>query len=342
MKKPTFLLIVFSIVFSIIFSTVGIITCSTKNASRTPLKIGMIDWPGYDSFILADTLGLYKKNGINVENNMFSSATEVVQALKDKDIQGACLSLNSAFSLIELGIELKIVLILDYSNGGDMIIGQKNVTRFKQLQGKTIGYEKSVFAEFLLHHALQKNNVRASEVSLINIPKPDWITAFKSKQVDALVCFNPISKILLNNYDGNILFSSAEMPNEIIDVLVFSESYYNSNKDIITRVIQSHFDALAYFNSNTNKAIDLLSTAHNIEAKDYKMSLQGIEIPSLSQNIIDFDGNSPKNIYKNAQSIVDFMIYKSFLSNRINTTKSIIGDLLLEVENSQTIKTSNE
>jgi hypothetical protein len=72
------------------------------------------------------------------------------------------------------------------------------------------------------------------------------------------------------------------------------------------------------------------------------MSLQGIEIPSLSQNIIDFDGNSPKNIYKNAQSIVDFMIYKSFLSNRINTTKSIIGDLLLEVENSQTIKTSNE
>ena len=110
-----------------------ILSCS-KGHDLRPVKIGLNEWPGYDPFILADKSDFFEKNDVNVEVIRFSSATEVIKAMKDMEISAACLTLDEVFSLIESGFPCKVVLVLDYSMGGDMIVGQKDVKSFSELE----------------------------------------------------------------------------------------------------------------------------------------------------------------------------------------------------------------
>lgn len=287
---------------------------------------------GYYPLTLADKTYLFKKNNVYVDVNTFSSTTEVLQAMKEGDIQGACLTLDEVLSLIESGIHGKVVLIIDYSMGGDMIVGQKNIESIEELEGKTIGYEGTVVGEFVLERALYLNHIIKSRVHLIDIPVENWISSFNEKKVDALVCFDPFATTLLKEENGNLLFSSTEIPFEIIDVLFFTEAFYDNNKTAITNIVKSWFDALLYLETNTEEAIQIISSAKNIYPDDYKQGLKGIVAPGLEVNKVVFNSKLDKNIYKYSQVIIDFMIAKGLLSKRINTNDIFQSEILYEID----------
>ena len=123
-------------------------SCSNTKENMTPVKIGINEWTGYDPLILADKIDLFKKNNVQVDIVRFKTTEEEMQALKDEEIHGAGFTLDEVFSLVASGFKGKVVLIVDYSMGGDMIIGQKDIKSIADLQGKTIAYEGSVVGEF--------------------------------------------------------------------------------------------------------------------------------------------------------------------------------------------------
>jgi NitT/TauT family transport system substrate-binding protein len=308
-------------------------SCSKPGEKGMPIKIGLNEWTGYDPFILADKTDLFNKNNVRVEIKRFATATEEMQSLKDREIQGAGFTLDEVFALVGSGFKGKVVLIVDYSMGGDMLIGQKDVKSVAELEGKRVGYEGTVVGEFLLDRALHNNRVKRSSVELIDVKADKWLSSFVEKRVDALVCFNPVSTTLLNKHDGNLLFSSADMPFEIIDVLVFGKSFYTDNKAAIANILKAWFEALAYLETNKNKAAEVIAFVKNISPEDYKQGLKGLVAPDLTINKSVFDSKSDENIYKYSQGIVDFMMSKGLLGKRINTTDLFQGDILLKLGN---------
>jgi NitT/TauT family transport system substrate-binding protein len=297
----------------------------------TPINIGVNEWTGYDPLILADQLGIFKKNHVNVDVIRYSSAKEEMAAMKNGKLQGAGFTLDEVFSLINSGVKAKIVLIIDCSMGGDMVIGQQNIKTISDLTGKTIGYEGTVVGEFLLDRALSANHVRKSSVKLIDVHPENWLSAFKEKKVDALVCFNPVATILLDQERGNLLFSSANIPFEIIDVLIFSETFYNDNKSAMTKIVKTWFDALKYINTNIEKAADILASIKKIHPDDYRKGLKDLIAPDLEFNISVFHPESRKNIYKYSQVIINFMLSKGLLSKRMNTNDLFQPEILSAV-----------
>lgn len=99
--------------------------------------------------------------------------------MKEGTIDGAGFTLDEVFSLVESDYPVKVVLVIDYSMGGDMLIGKKHVKHIEELRGKTIGYEGTVVGEYLLHRALQMSNLKRSAVKLINVKAYNWLTTFK-------------------------------------------------------------------------------------------------------------------------------------------------------------------
>lgn len=298
----------------------------------TPVKIGINEWTGYDPLILADKIDLFKKNNVQVDIVRFKTTEEEMQALKDEEIHGAGFTLDEVFSLVASGFKGKVVLIVDYSMGGDMIIGQKDIKSIADLQGKTIAYEGSVVGEFLLNRALQTNYIRESSVKLSNINADKWLSAFKEKNVDALVCFNPIANVLLNEQEGNLLFSSADIPFEIIDVLIFSESFYQNNKADIKNLVKAWFDVLTYINTNTIKAAEIISSVKNISPEEYTQGQKGLIAPNLKANKSNFDSKSDENIYKHSQVIVNYMLSKGLLVNVINSADLFQSEIIFEID----------
>ena len=334
MKKTIHIFVILICSYLIIL----ILSCSKRDQNTTLVKIGINQWTGYDPFILADKMDFFKKNNVRVKIKRYASATEEIKAMKNGEIQGAGFTLDEAFSLITSGFKGKIVLVIDYSMGGDMIIGQKNIRSISELKNKKVGYEGSVVGEFLLDQALHKNYIKSSSVELINVHAKNWLSAFREKRVDALVCFNPVATTLLNKEEGNLLFSSDQIPFEIIDVLVFSEAFYNNNKTSVENILKGWFDSLKFIGTDTDKAAEIISSVKNISPEEYKLSQKDLIAPNLKMNKVVFDPKSDKNIYKYSQVIVDFMISKGLLSKRINTSEIFSSDVLIKINNNNTGK----
>jgi len=293
--------------------------------------IGINSWTGYDPFIIADKKNLFSKNGINVKIKRFKSTVDEVDAIKNGKIDAGGFTLDEVFSLIDSGLKGKIVLVVDYSFGGDMLIGQQYITSVTDLVGKTVGYEGTVVGEFLLNRALEDNFIKPDSVELVNISADNWIKSFKEKEVDALVCFNPVSTILQKEYSGNLLYSSENMPFEIIDVLFIPEEIYNRKKETIKSVLISWFDTIKFIENNLDKSAEIISSVKGISPKVYKEGLKGLKAPDIQQNISTMNPKSKKNIYKYSQKIVDFMLFKGLLSSRINTSELFVSDTLLHL-----------
>ncbi len=319
-------------ILACILSFVLVTPYSKPGSQENSIKIGINEWTGYDPFILADKVGFFEKNNVSVEIKRFASATDEVEALKNGEIHGGGFTLDEAFSIIDSGFNSKIVLVVDYSMGGDMLVGQKEVTNTRQLVGKTIGFEGSVVGEFLLDRALRESHVKRNQVKLIDIQADEWLSAFKEKKIDALVCFNPIATRLLHDYEANLLFSSADMPFEIIDVLLFSASFYDSNQLAITNILKAWFETLQYITTDLEEAADIISIEKNISPKEYKTSLNDLISVDFETNKAIMDARSNENIYKYSQVIVDFMLTEGLLLQRINTDDIFQAEILFALD----------
>ena len=152
--------------------------------------------------ILAGKKELFEKNNVRVEIRRFASAMEVMQAMKDGLLHGAGLTLDEEVTLHESRCRVKCVLVIDYSIGGAMIIGQKDIVNMANLKGKKIGYEGTVVGEFLLHRALKTNYIKERKVELIEVKAENWLSEFKKNTIDALVCYNPVLDIQLPDING--------------------------------------------------------------------------------------------------------------------------------------------
>ncbi len=306
------------------------LSCS-KVGSQTPVVIGINTWTGYDPLILAESKNLFQKNNVKVEIKRYGSAQEEMKAMRNGFLHAAALTMDEAVSLYKSGCRVHAVLVIDYSMGGDMIIGQKDIISMKSLVGKKVGCEGTVVGEFLLQRALRENRINGLDVKLIEIKADNWITTFKEKSIDALVCYNPTSTILLDRHQGNLLFSSRNIPFEIIDVLVFSESISHGNKFVMVNVVKTWFDALEYVNENPDEAAEIIASEKKITPGEYKQGLLGLITPDLKTNKNIFNMKSDNNIYKYSQVIIDFMLSEGLLTERVNTDDFFDRSILSEI-----------
>lgn len=335
MNRISLIVIGFSMLFA--FSS-----CKVHNDKTFALKIGINDWTGYDPFIIADSIGLFAKNDVSTQIVRFQSSQEAIASFREGTIQGAALTLDEAVSLLSSGFPLKAVLVIDYSLGGDMILGQEGLTEVSQLEGKRVGYEGSVVGEFLLYRALNIKGIYGSSMELINIPANEWKEAFKMKKVDALVCYNPLASTLIEKEKANVLFSSSDIPFQIIDVLVFSESFYERHKDVLAKITKSWFEALEFQHNNQEQAMNMIMKIKSIDSIDYSRSMDGLEAPDLETNKLLFKPESEQNIFKYSQSIINFMLLQGLVHERINTADLFADDILNSIEHSITTKYQNQ
>src|SRR5262249_16334297 len=115
------------------------------------------------------------------------------------------------------------IVLTDYSNGNDMIIGKRGVKSIKDLKGKKIGLELNVVEHILLDKALRDNDMSESDVTLENIETNKTPQALSSGGVDAIGAWYPISGETLKTVAGSKrLYTSAQAPGLIYDALQVS------------------------------------------------------------------------------------------------------------------------
>ncbi|NLU72703.1 ABC transporter substrate-binding protein [Streptomyces sp. HNM0575] len=161
----------------------------------------------YLPLILADRLGLFKKQGLNVKLNNLKETSQVSNALLANQVQAAVGFYDHSLDLQAKGKQTQAVIQLLQAPGMVAMARPKaGIESPKDYKGKTlgvtgIGSSTSYLGQYLAVH----NGVPAKEVHLAAVAAgPTFVGAFEHKRVDAGVTTEPTVSTLLKKKLGKI------------------------------------------------------------------------------------------------------------------------------------------
>ncbi len=310
------------LLFSISFLLVPlslIVSCSTGNTS--PMRVGTNLWPGYEPLYLARELGYWGGNDIKLAE--FPSSSEVIRAFRNQSLDAAALTLDEVLLLWQQNIEAEIVLILDVSSGADAIIADSTIKTFADLKGKTVAVESSALGAYVISRALEINSMSLNDVTIMSLGVSDHESAFNNGEVQAAVTFEPVRTKLLES-GGNEIFTSHEIPGEIVDVLVIQRGYLQKYPHQAKKLAQGWFQAIEYMRTRPSDSAERIAKRLKITPEDVTLSYEGLDLAGRDENIrmlVGEEAELNQTLKKLAKSML-----KSELLNSVPALNEIIND----------------
>jgi len=268
------------------------LAAATAFAAPATMKIGTVIWIGYGPFYVADALDLYKKYNLKVSLQVFTDPALIPAALASGAVDGAMLTYDQVIGQAA-GISMqKVVMPIDYSNGGDAIVAGKAITKVSEFKGKKIGFNPLSPSDFLLSYALKTNGLTDKDITPVNMTPEAVPAAMASGQMPIGVTYEPsLSQIVAQ--DGgkkfHVVYSSKQAPGLIADVLVFDEKGIKARPADITGVMKAYVDALAYMKAKPDEANKIIGKFMGVSAKEVKEQLGGvynIPVPEMAKAFV--------------------------------------------------------
>lgn len=194
-------------------AALGVSACG---GSSRRLHLGTNQWIGYEPWYVGRDRQLLPPDLDLVE---CVSASQVLRTLANGRLDFGALTLDEAVRGLGLGMDLRVIAVLDVSFGGDGIVGRPDVASFAALAGRRVGVEHTATGAYVLARACAIHGVDPASLQVVYLQPHEHLPAFQSGAVDALVTFQPILRHALDS-GGHSLFDSRAIPGEVVDVLV--------------------------------------------------------------------------------------------------------------------------
>lgn len=117
-----------------------------------------------------------------------------------------------------------------------------------------------------------------ADVTVVNLPTDKLPLALKFKKVDAVVAWQPSAGEALNNSPGSkAIFTSADVPGLIYDVLFVSDESLSAHPGEWKKVVQVWFRIVEYLknSANTGEALGIMSKRSGVSPAEYQSMLKG-------------------------------------------------------------------
>src|SRR5262249_24247153 len=137
---------------------------------------------------------------------------------------------------------------------------------------------------YVLLRALQIHAMTVANVTPVPVALEQHEQAFKAKTVDAIVTFEPRCSRLLGA-GAHSVFSSKEIPGEIVDVLLVRESLIDSRAAALTQLVQGWFTALRRLGDDRNAMANFAAMHLGVAPETFLNSLQGLQLVDHAENL---------------------------------------------------------
>lgn len=300
--------------FGIVALVLTVALTSCFGPPSMPLRIGANLWTGYETLYLARDLGELKDKPIRLID--FPSGTEEVRAYRNNEIDGAGLSIDQVITLAATQGDIRIIAIMDYSNGGDVILARPGLRTMRDLKGKRIGVEATALGAFFLGRALEINGMTPQDVKVVSLELSDHEAAYKAGRVDAVVTFGP-ARINLLKAGAIPLFDSAMIPGEIVDTLAASTQAISENAENLQALVEARFKALGYFESNPADATRRMARRTQVKPEEMLEAFRLLEQPSLEQNVALLSQRDP-SLVVSMTNLIQIMHENGLITKKID------------------------
>jgi NitT/TauT family transport system substrate-binding protein len=276
-----------------------------------PLKIGYSDWPGWVAWQVAIDKGWFKEAGVDVKFEWFDYSASM-DAFAAGKIDAVTVTNGDALVTGAGGAKSVMIVLTDYSNGNDMIIGKPGIKSLKDLKGKKVAVESGLVEHLLLLNGLKKAGLKESDVTIVNAKTNEMPQVLASGDVAAVGAWQPIAGQAIKGLPGSKpILTSADEPGLIYDVLTVNPASLSAHKAEWQKVVKVWDKVVGYINDPKTQpdAVKIMSARVGVPADAYVQFLKGTKLLSLSEGkkiMVKADGF--KSLYGSSKIADDFNV----------------------------------
>lgn len=268
-------------------------SCSWQ--SPAPLRIGISDWPPFEFLHLAREKGFFEQEGVEVRLIEFASMSDARRAFEHRQIDGGLFSIFETLHLRERSARgLQVPLVIDFSDGADAILGRPGITDVAALRGKRLGIDLGALGIYIADRALNLHGLSLDDVTVVSVEDIDMLHYLQEERVDAVVNYPPTRTHIEAAGLASAIFTSREIPGEIVDVLALDEAVIDERPEDVARLIRAFYRAVEYARANPDEAYQIMAKREHVDVAAFREALEsGITLVPLADQERFLSANSP-------------------------------------------------
>jgi len=234
-------------------------------------------WLGFAPVHVANDLGCFKEEGLEVDYKFEDDRTNVLAAYARGDIevdmrtvgehQGRPRDANTP------GV---IIGTIDESVGGDGVITDDAIKSVADLKGKTVAAEPNIPARLLLQLELKKQGLKLSDLQIKDIATADTGAVFADTSIAAIATYEPFmaQAVRASTRPGaRVLLSSKDYRGIIIDVITARKDDLAANPKKYASFLKCIYKAVDYSKAEPDKYAELAAPHFGLTPADVKETL---------------------------------------------------------------------
>lgn len=294
----------------VLFSAlIGLAGCERPEHS---LRIATNLWVGYQPLYLARENELIDGDQFRLVE--FGSNRDSLRAFRNGEVEIAALTLDEVLRLRAEGHDVKIVLVMDYSEGADALLASKDVPDIAALRGKRVGVEPGAVGSYMMRRALSRTGMVQSDIQIVPLESPAHLQAFSTGQVDALITYEPMKSEVLRK-GGHELFSSRDIPGEIVDVLAVRGDVLKKRNKEIKQLLDGWFLALDELQKKPTEAARAMAPRIGMTEAEFVAATQEVHFAGRAEVCRQLEGDENGELLRVAMRMSAIMLQDKLIAN---------------------------
>jgi NitT/TauT family transport system substrate-binding protein len=203
---------------------------------RTEFNIGWSIYAGWMPWPYAQQAGIVKKwadkYGLKINIVQVNDYVESVNQYTAGKLDGVTVANMDALTIPAAGgKDTSAIIVGDYSNGNDGIL-MKGAGELQAIKGQSVNLVELSVSHYLLARGLNSVGLQLKDVKTVNTGDADIVGAFASPDVKVAVAWNPQLTSMKAQPGAKEVFSSADIPGEILDLLCVDTATLKANPNL--------------------------------------------------------------------------------------------------------------
>lgn len=243
-----------------VFSGGLILTSGLAAAANTavPFQLNWMAGGANAGFAAALAEGYYKDAGLDVTLIQGNGSGNTAQLVANGRAQVAYADAVAVSQLIAKGAPMKVVSTIYQSNpNAVMSLKKTGIKSVKDLAGKKVGVPSGSSQTTMLPLLLKSNNLKESDITMIDMPVASMVPALLQGQVDAVLGSIDAYQIQAEAQGAQLdvyRFADHGVPTVSTSIFV-SNSYLKDNPDVVKKFIAASLKGWSFALDNPDKAV---------------------------------------------------------------------------------------
>jgi taurine transport system substrate-binding protein len=246
-------------------------------AAKSSYTYGGSAWLGHYPAYVALKAGFFEKQGLKIEWQNFATSSDRMSAVMAGNVDLAGTGIVSALALMAAGArQFQIIATPDNFGRSEGLLAPESVKSITDLKGKKIGVTYASSTHVLILDVLRQAGMDPDkDVSLINLPATNILSAYQGKQIDAAAAWTPAfdkikalpgTHVVVDDTSFSLYKQFSITPGP--DVLLTHTALGKESPDVVRKFLKATFDANDMLTNRPAEAAALLQDLTGLGKED--------------------------------------------------------------------------